>query len=670
MCEGASFYGGVHHQRLSFFGGVVLCALPHLPYLYLRFYFWTLSPPPPMSEAALLDHWSIALPPTVDLSREAAQWLLYNQLQKKWRQRELEPVVNEENCMLIACDTKRGEASKCYLASGFDVFWQHYQPTFTRADAGMQLLNKVRTARGQQPPDTPYTASQQAAVTAAERYACDASYYEMVVPNKPCHLAFDIEYYHNTYNQRPFEQLVDMFLSLLSQLFLEYYGLDDIRKHWHEAWTDSSNDEKVSRHLIIRLPCQLMMADMLHCGALTRRLACMAIREYGEPEHNPLFVAGADGSRPGFVPTNDSLVVFWDPLIYTRFRALRMVGLSKIGKFRFFFPLLYGDEETTVTTTSNNTATDTLDTDDMVTNEPSTYTTRSYTVGGVKDITREFFLTTLVHSPCDRPEQTRLLYASEPDGRTCFSTTLIPTHRQARYVLHQHLVGRAGSIPMGSSMHHSNANEDNTVAPRAPRSMAQNLHGVDDPNNLEWQRFKYDERLAYAATTSTTTNTTDQSTREMTMLLLDACDELVPRLYLPAESRGTSTRALHYQQYYRIHCKERVALVQLAHHYCPLSQTTHENNHMRYLIQLQPYDQIQPRYRAACFKCRSSYKDFAPLPFWNDDWRARLERVEQLELQQYQRPAYKLFGFMASALWSNEGGCASDDEGDASGDDV
>lgn len=588
-------------------------------------------------EAQLLKRWSDVLPPEVDLSQESTRWFSYGEMHKEWRQRELESVVGREHCMLLACDSKRGQACKRYIACGFDMFWKGYQTTVLRANKSIQYLQRVRAKHKQQhPPDTPYTAEQCATIALAERYACDASYYEMVVPNKPCHLAFDIEYYHNAHNQRPFEELVDTFLSLLSLLFQEYYGLDDMRSRWHETWTDSSNDEKVSRHLIIRLPCQLMMADMLHCGALTRRLACLAIREYGDPIDNPLFVAGPDGSDPDFVASNDSLVAFWDPLIYTRFRALRMVGSSKIGKFRYFFPLVYD-------TTSSE---------------------RSCAVQDATHITREFFLTTLVHSPCDHPERTRILYASEPDGRTCFSTTLLPTHRQRRYVLNQQTIGRAGSIPGGSYIHRVNGD----VVQRELRTTNDhNLYGVDDPSNLEWMRFTYIERVAYT-TLSTTPTIEDQNTKAMTLLLLDVCDALVPLLNLTPESRGSSTGGMHLQQYYRVHCKERVALVQLAHHYCPLSNTTHSSNHMRYLIQLQPYNQLQPRYRAACFKCRASYKDFAPLPFWNEDWRMRLESVEQQELQQYQRPAYKLFGFMASVLWTDTETCSSDDE-DGQGED-
>ena len=279
-------------------------------------------------EQALVLRWEPHLPPIKDLSLQARQWMQHPTMHQEWRQAALEPMVLQENCMMMAIDSKPNDAKKRYAASGFECFWTHYEPIVHQAARGIARMEELKqiseNSTAHKSSDEPDIRLKNRAkalelqMDAAKKAACAASYYELTVPGRPCHLVFDIEYYNNEYNKKNlFENLVEKFLKLLALLFHEYYGLDEIQQYWQEVWTDSSNEEKISRHLVIHLPCQLMMADMLHCGALTRRLACLAIREYGEPKDNPLFVAGENGKEEGFEANNDTLVAFWDTLIYT-----------------------------------------------------------------------------------------------------------------------------------------------------------------------------------------------------------------------------------------------------------------------------------------------------------------------------------------------------------------
>jgi hypothetical protein len=93
--------------------------------------------------------------------------------------------------------------------------------------------------------------------------------------------------------------------------------------------------------------------------------------------------------------------------------------------------------------------------------------------------------------------------------------------------------------------------------------------------------------------------------------------------------------------------------VQVLHHYCPIANKSHETNHMRYMIELQPRGQLLPHYRPHCYKCQASRKDRVPVTFWNKSWYERLDQAEQNESLLYQRKAEDLFGFLGNVLWAS-----------------
>lgn len=574
----------------------------------------------------------------------AEGWLKYPHIHRAWRQAELEPLVLREHCMMLAVDNKPDRAQKHYMAAGFEVFWKYYEGICARAALAMEFL-----MREQQRPDFDLQNAQLSRVKAAIN---TAACYELTVPGRACHIPFDIEYYRNGYNLRPFDELVDILLGLLSILLQEYYDILEAHKRWKEVWTDSSNDEKISRHLVIILPDNTKMFDMLHCGALMRRLACLAVREYGEPLNNPLFVAGSDGLREDFIASNDTLVTFWDQSIYTRWRVLRMVGSSKSGKYRLFKPFFYSFQE--------NMSPDHIE----ILQFPASYkahaSAQSY-CGTYKDITREFFMNTLVHAPCNDPELTKILIAREPDGRECMSTTLLPIYRGRRFYLQSHMVLKAGSLTTPtnvndvSTMHlrhnHQNHNDANIHA-----AQDRTTHGGDD-----WVKYSYRDRKSDGKLEILS------STTMMTCLLLDACDALVDSLNLSTEFNSgnlASQRAVDMAQYYWINKSSNVAKVQVRHHFCPISNSKHENNHMCYLLELQPRFHTLPQYRPSCYKCRSGYQDFRPLPFWDEQWNEQLQRAEKCLIEQFERPAYNYFGFLATALWSESTNQSSSEDED------
>ncbi len=148
-------------------------------------------------------------------------------------------------------------------------------------------------------------------------------YYEVILPEFPCHLYLDIEgqtLYNDDVN---FEELyVALVNELKSFISIMHYVPQQEMSLSFLCELDSSNKDKFSRHVIIHFP-SCMFLNNYYCGALIRRFFSHILCKYGSKNNNPFFVwHGKDNETK-------TKIFFLDMGVYTHGRDFRLYGSHK-----------------------------------------------------------------------------------------------------------------------------------------------------------------------------------------------------------------------------------------------------------------------------------------------------------------------------------------------------
>lgn len=257
------------------------------------------------------------LPPLSDLSAQREHWLHAPTLYGTWaddlRQGPYleHAVAHHEGAFMWAEDLRADQGHKRYGAGGFDAFWERYHALLLEQQAALVALKA-----GQQPARRHLTIHYEIIKTSLEG-----------TDPFPCHLVLDVDLKPALYTGvLTFSEIIDTIVDGVARLFEALYGFAGVRDLWRVTQLDSSGPAKWSRHLIFRLPDDLMFARWADCGAFVRRLVLCFVRERGPPAENPLFCAGKAGEQP------ESIL---DVTPYTQQRAMRLLGSSKKGQLRF-----------------------------------------------------------------------------------------------------------------------------------------------------------------------------------------------------------------------------------------------------------------------------------------------------------------------------------------------
>lgn len=519
----------------------------------------------------------------------------------------LDDIVRREQCMMFGRDLyyvqRPGAAKgkKSYLGAGFERFWSRHKV----------LLGKMPAAYQE------YAEGHRGRITT--KAMDEASYYEGIRVGFPCNLALDIEYYpHENEGGMPFEERLRLQLRLISRAFLLLYGIRDAQQRWRETWSDSSNQEKVSRHCVIHLPDNMIFAGWEHCGAFMRRCTCMALREYGDPEHNPLFVydqnTRRDMQKKGRAP-NDLMKTFCDYEVYTHGRLWRLTGNSKIFGYRPLFPFsryhpgTHGD----------------LPVSELLNHKH-----------GWESVTREFVLDALVQCPPADTSQVRLLYVTEPNGTEARYGHRQPYRESGQYDVSPETIEDDGSLP-ARWQRAPVSRQRQTNAPGTAASKQTDLGYRMTGRDAE--RFGDAYKLP----------------EDVPHYRVRMCVLLGQRLvqWLAAQT-STFAHVPDPRLIYLWPLDDLTFMYQPERRWCPFIEDDHQSNHVRWSISLltvsagermMPYhipapDEHLPHpiMRPKCFSCDGEWRRM-DVPFWDDELRAlarayMLEVREALELQE------------------------------------
>lgn len=152
-------------------------------------------------------------------------------------------------------------------------------------------------------------------------------HYEVILEGSPCHIYFDLEFNAKLNKKRDADEMVDILVAATFSALHDKYSIEG-----QEEWIielDSSNEEKFSRHLIIRIP-KTAFKDNSHVGAFISEICSrIAAQRAANPNLDKLYIR-KDSSCAESV---DQL--FMDTAVYSRNRCFRLAFSSKSGKKSF-----------------------------------------------------------------------------------------------------------------------------------------------------------------------------------------------------------------------------------------------------------------------------------------------------------------------------------------------
>ncbi|KAG7014744.1 DNA-directed primase/polymerase protein [Cucurbita argyrosperma subsp. argyrosperma] len=154
-------------------------------------------------------------------------------------------------------------------------------------------------------------------------------HYEVIQEGAPCHLYFDLEYSKRIHTGKNEDVMVDSLISVVLEALNEKYSIQGSFDWILEL--DSSNEEKFSRHLIIRIP-KVAFKDNSHAGAFVGEICSRICIGKMEGRYEELFIKKDSSSIES--PSH----LFVDNAVYSRNRCFRLALSSKAGKTSVLLP--------------------------------------------------------------------------------------------------------------------------------------------------------------------------------------------------------------------------------------------------------------------------------------------------------------------------------------------
>ncbi|XP_022141220.1 DNA-directed primase/polymerase protein [Momordica charantia] len=154
-------------------------------------------------------------------------------------------------------------------------------------------------------------------------------HYEVIQEGAPCHLYFDLEYSKRINTGKNGDVMVDSLILVILEALNEKYSIQGSFDWILEL--DSSNEEKFSRHLIIRIP-KMAFKDNSHAGAFVGEICSRIYSAKMEGRYEELFIKKDSSS------TESPSHLFVDNAVYSRNRCFRLAFSSKAGKTSVLLP--------------------------------------------------------------------------------------------------------------------------------------------------------------------------------------------------------------------------------------------------------------------------------------------------------------------------------------------
>lgn len=502
---------------------------------------------------------------------------------------EIQELTLKHECLMVSEDLFADSQSRKFKCGGFDAIWDYVLP---RIDQQAKAFRYIKDNYNGELPMYISTAKLDDRIVKALDCAC---FYEIIPEHKtgytmrPCHLAFDIEVYHAENPNYDFDRALDALLNAVDVTFEQYYGLKGMRKQWKAVKSFSSNNKKISCHLTMRLPFNLMFAGWMHVGAFCRRVVIVAIKLYGHPEDNVMFIN---------VPKVKLKQPLPDGSVFSRWRSFRPNFMAKKGSRRPQFPVMTYYE-------------------DGVLKEK---------IGSFEDVSKETFLQGFIQGPPDDPTQVRILYCNEPDESPAGPNLTMPFYWNDEYCIDIGEIGNGGSLPRQWSG-------------KMATDSFQRLLNASTEHMMLSKYVKMNEHSALSLISDKHNTYSDQKERDIAKF----CVELGNMIASNLEQKDVVLSYSH-------NTVSHTMMFQMASRWCPMQKRHHTSNHISYIMNLCPNedDTAMPTLSARCFHCTPKGSDPIRQTYvwWDAKWDTKRHEYMTLAMEIDKITLDEVFGWL------------------------
>lgn len=400
--------------------------------------------------------------------------------------------------------------------------------------------------------------------------------YEMLATHRLTKLFFDIEYYPlvNLDSQWTFEERMEMIKNIVKDMLRRLYGLE-VRSI---VELDSSNEQKFSRHLIVKI-AGYRFKNAAHCGAFMRRVAHQAYADFNGKVGNPFFQWG-ENTTDKSDPTQMELVI--DKGVYTRMRSFRLpYNTKRKGVPRFLVPVGHAK----------------LNPDDR------------YKIPADGDAV---FLRSLIQLPPKRAVES--IEATEPNNEPARWTSDDPFKNMSR--------GSTVKIPR---LDHDGTAGDGSAPKVRSKERRFRRNGVEMYRDPEGVLYQVNEEELIPMMCENLSDSQTAGTLPQAGEFKHFCRRLADKI---AETLDTTVK-------YRWPFESSMILsFQLNSKYCETAQREHHSNHMKVVVLLAPRNSgfvrelggdvsYTPLMYYRCYVCEPTKPK--PIPFFDDAWQSELD---------------------------------------------
>lgn len=275
-----------------------------------------------------------------DLMQNRVEYPLTRKFRRQWD--ALSMIANDPNHhgVLTTYDVKLRKAGKVALVKGFQVCgWYNFFKEYRQMPEEDRIFyeNIMTGCRCDAENHNEEAAEPGKVVTRVSDEAFHAWSEEQASALGWCHFYADVDWYRDWNPEMDFEAVFSDLCNELKHFIEASTECEGVRICVSDSSRTTDTGEKKSRHIIAKHPYG-MFKNNAHVGAMARCFEMHILRKYGPPKQNKFYIYTMSEEERAGRADRDVMGFMFDN-VYTRYRGIRLIGSTKIGKKSHLWPI-------------------------------------------------------------------------------------------------------------------------------------------------------------------------------------------------------------------------------------------------------------------------------------------------------------------------------------------